>query len=197
MNSWGIKFPEDDFTLSWSKFLGIDVLIPATVVQVADPEHGQRLSARSKIIELFGSTWNQSMPYKSYWKPPPLVGLSEHLANISNPLRDANERSRHAALYGVQTTPVRMHETTSGAVPALCKTMALCDPKLRFDPVPVEKKPIMDGLSPRDRAKRVMQNRRMLYGKNGAYFWWAFLMGSMIIAIGALIAALSPNFCEW
>ena len=97
------------------------------VCRFANP--GVNLSAKAKIVEIFGSSWNRSIGYAAYRHPPKGVTLEHFLAEMAGPDRDADERRWQAGLTGIGTTPLRFSDMTEGVSPPKCCSKFLCEQK--------------------------------------------------------------------
>ena len=99
------------------------------VCRFANP--GVNLSAKAKIVEIFGSSWNRSIGYAAYRNAPKGVALEHFLAENAGPDRDADERRWQAGLTGVGTTPLRFSDMSEGVSPPKCCSKFLCEQKNR------------------------------------------------------------------
>ena len=85
------------------------------------------ISAKAKIVEVFGSTWNKPIGYASYWLRPKDMSLENFVADSAGPHRDVYERRWRAGYTGIGTTPLRLCDMSDGVSPPKCYAKHLCE----------------------------------------------------------------------
>ena len=91
------------------------------------PRSNVTISAKAKIVEVFGSTWNKPIGYASYRHPPKDMSLENFVADSAGPYLDVYERRWRAGYTGIGTTPLRLCDMSDGVSPPKCYAKHLCE----------------------------------------------------------------------